>query len=88
MRLNFHNLLSGWHDDLIGWTRNSAPKLLVILIAAFVSVRILGLLTRKVVEISERNSARGIRVQQVRTVAGATNSIGVFIIVSDTTLST
>jgi small-conductance mechanosensitive channel len=81
MKLDFKSLLPLWHDDLVEWTRNVAPKLLVILILAFVSVRILGLLTRKVIEMSEKHSARGIRVQQVRTVAGVVHSLGVFVIV-------
>jgi moderate conductance mechanosensitive channel len=80
MKLNFHNLLPQWHDDLVEWTRNVAPKLLVILVVAFIAVRLLGLISRKVVEVSEKHSARGIRVQQIRTIAGAIHSIGVFII--------
>lgn len=81
MKFDFNNLLTAWHDDLFHWVRTVAPKLLVILILAFVAVRLLGLLSRKVVEVSERHSARGIRVQQVRTLAGAIHSIGVFVIV-------
>ncbi|HLW55316.1 MAG TPA: mechanosensitive ion channel family protein [Candidatus Angelobacter sp.] len=81
MKVDFHSLLPEWHDDLVEWTRNVAPKLLVILILAFISVRLLGLLSRKVIEMSEKHSARGIRVQQVRTVAGVIHSLGVFVIV-------
>lgn len=80
MKFDFNNLINAWHDDLVQWVRNVAPKLLLILILAFVAVRLLGLLSRKVVEVSEKHSARGIRVQQVRTLAGAVHSIGVFII--------
>jgi small conductance mechanosensitive channel len=81
MELNFRNLLQAWHGDLVEWTRNAAPKLLVILLLAFIAVRLLGVISRKVVEMSEKHSTGGLRVQQVRTVAGAVRSIGVFIIV-------
>jgi small-conductance mechanosensitive channel len=81
MRADFNTLWTLWHDDLVEWTRTVAPKLLVILILAFVSVRLLGLLSRKVVEVSEKHSPRGVRVQQIRTVAGVVRSLGVFVIV-------
>ena len=81
MEPQFQNLLRDWHGDLVQWTRNVAPKLLVILILAFIGVRLLGLLSRKAVEFSEKASARGLRAQQVRTVTGVIHSIGVFVIV-------
>ena len=87
MKLDFTNLRSAWHDDLVEWIRNAAPKLLVILVLAFIAVRLLGLISRKVVEVSEKHSVRGIRVQQVRTVSGAIRSIGVFVIVFFTFMS-
>jgi len=81
MELNFRNLLQAWHGDLVQWTRNAAPKLLVILLLAFIAVRLLGVISRKVVEMSEKHSTGSLRVQQVRTLAGAIRSIGVFTIV-------
>ena len=48
-----------WHNYLVVWTRDKAPKLLVILVLAFIFVRLLGLITRKVVALSEKTSGHG-----------------------------
>ncbi|HXB22478.1 MAG TPA: mechanosensitive ion channel family protein [Candidatus Solibacter sp.] len=77
----WENLLRDWHDDLIWWARHGVPRLLVIFLLAFCLVRILGIITRKVVELSKKGSRPTLRVQQVRTLAGAIHSFGVFIVV-------
>jgi small conductance mechanosensitive channel len=81
MQESFGNIWHGWHNYLVEWTRDSAPKLLVILALAFIFVRLLNVLTRKAVALSERNAHQGaVRTQQVKTVAGVVRSIGVFLI--------
>lgn len=82
MEDQFSNIWHQWHNYLVVWTRDRAPKLLVILVLAFILVRLLGLITRKIVALSERTSAHGaVRSQQVRTVVGVVRSVGVFLIV-------
>lgn len=82
MEEQFSNIWHQWHNYLVVWTRDRAPKLLVILVLAFILVRLLGLITRKIVALSERTPAHGaVRSQQVRTVVGVVSSIGVFLIV-------
>lgn len=82
MNESFGNIWQQWHSYLVGWTRDRAPKLVVILVLAFIFVRLLGVITRKVVAVAEKNSSRGaLRAQQVRTVAGVVHSAGVFFIV-------
>ena len=82
MKENFSNVWHNWHDYLVAWTRDRAPKLLVILLLAFIFVRLLNLVTRKMVAFSERDRARGtVRTQQVRTLTGVIRSTGVFLIV-------
>jgi moderate conductance mechanosensitive channel len=82
MKENFSNIWHNWHDYLVAWTRDRAPKLLVILLLAFIFVRLLNLVTRKMVAFSERGPARGtVRTQQVRTLTGVIRSTGVFLIV-------
>ena len=82
MEEQFSNIWHQWHNYLVVWTRDRAPKLLVILVLAFILVRLLGLITRKIVALSERTSAHGaVRSQQVRTVVGVVRSVGVFLIV-------
>ena len=88
MEDQFSNLWNNWHKDLVEWTRNTAPKLLLILVLAFLLVRLLNFATRKVVGLSEKTSGRGpVRAQQVRTLTGVIRSIGVFLIVFLTGMS-
>lgn len=82
MEEQFGNIWHQWHNYLVEWTRDKAPKLAVILVLAFVFVRLLGVITQKLVAVAERNSSRGaVRAQQVKTVAGVIHSAGVFFIV-------
>jgi small-conductance mechanosensitive channel len=81
MEDQFGNLWNIWHHDLLTWTRESAPKLVVILVLAFIFVRLLGLITRKLVVISEKSAHGAIRTQQIRTITGVVRSVGVFLIV-------
>jgi small conductance mechanosensitive channel len=81
MQEHFSDIWHKWHDYLVAWTRDKAPKLIVILVLAFIFVRLLGLITRKVVALSDRSSHGRLRTQQVRTVVGVVRSIGVFLIV-------
>jgi small-conductance mechanosensitive channel len=88
MEEKFGNILHEWHNYLVAWTRDRAPKLIVILLLAFVFVRILGAITRRIVAFSEKRAPDGLqRAQQVRTVAGVIRSVGVFLIVFFTLMS-
>jgi len=75
-----------WHDDLIWWVRHGVPKLVVILVLAFVLIRLLEIVTRKLVELSKRSTTGAVRVPQIRTLAGVIRSFGVFLIVFITAL--
>ena len=82
MDTRFGNILHDWHNYLIEWTRDRAPKLALILVLAFVFIRLLGFVTRKLVSLSEKGRAPGaLRAQQVRTVVGMIHSVGVFLII-------
>jgi len=82
MEERFGDILHQWHNYMVAWTRDRAPKLLVILGLAFIFVRLLGLIGNRVVAFSERRAADGLqRAQQVRTVTGVIRSVGVFLIV-------
>src|ERR1700704_234835 len=82
MEERFSTIWHYWHNYLVAWTRDRAPKLLVILVMAFIFVRLLGLITRKLVALSERGPTHGpVRAQQVRTITGVIRSVGVFLIV-------
>ena len=81
MEEKFSNIWHEWHNYLVGWTRDRAPKLLVILVMAFIFVRLLGLITGKLVALTEKSSHGPVRAQQVRTITGVVRSVGVFLIV-------
>jgi moderate conductance mechanosensitive channel len=87
MEDQFSNLWQNWHHDLVVWTREQAPKLVVILVLAFIFVRLLGLMTRKLVAMSEKSAHGTVRTQQVRTITGVVRSVGVFLIVFFTGMS-
>jgi small conductance mechanosensitive channel len=78
---HFGDIWQKWHHDLVWWTSERAPKLLVILVLAFIFVRLLSLITRKIVALSDRSSHGRLRTQQVRTLVSVVRSVGVFLII-------
>ncbi|HMF91304.1 MAG TPA: mechanosensitive ion channel family protein [Candidatus Angelobacter sp.] len=88
MDLKFSNIWHEWHDYMVTWTRDRAPKLLIILVVAFIFVRLLGVITRRIIAFSEKRSpGNPMQAQQVRTVVGAIQSFGVLLIVFFTSMS-
>jgi moderate conductance mechanosensitive channel len=81
MHENFGEIWQRWHDYLVAWTRDQAPKVIVILVLAFIFVRLLGLINRRVVALSDRSAHGRLRTQQIRTVVGMVRSVGVFLII-------
>ena len=61
MEEKFSNIWHEWHNYLVAWTRDKAPKLVVILVLAFILVRLLGLITRKLVALAEKSSHGPVR---------------------------
>lgn len=81
MEPRFHDLWRDWHDDLIVFARHQLPKLLALLLIAFILIRLLGVATRKTVDISKRKALHPtIRAQQIATVVGVIRSVGIFVI--------
>jgi small-conductance mechanosensitive channel len=81
MQGQFSNIFHDWHGYLVSWTRDRAPKLAVILLLAFIFIRLLRLITRKVVALSEKSAGRGpVRAQQIKTISGMVRSVGVFLV--------
>src|SRR5262249_42796293 len=82
MEPRFHDLWRDWHDDLIVFARHQLPKLLAILLLAFILIRALGVITRKMVELGRQKAVHPtIRAQQITTVVGFIRSAGIFVIV-------
>lgn len=79
------NLNDAWKDmraDTVEWTRHALPRVLVVLVVAFVLIRLLRAATRRLDRFSQ-NITTGERVHQMyqlRTLAQVINSVGVAVI--------
>src|SRR5215467_5367738 len=73
-------LLRDWREDAINFLRHDAPKIVLVVLGAYILTKILRTIARKSADIHLRKLPPGVRVQQVRTVASVLTSVGVFII--------
>jgi moderate conductance mechanosensitive channel len=78
---NLPTLLHGWRDDTMNFVHHDMPKLALIVVGAFILVRIWKAAVRRVAQLQERKLPQGLRLQQVRTVASVVTSVGVLVIV-------
>ncbi|HKD02395.1 MAG TPA: mechanosensitive ion channel family protein [Terriglobales bacterium] len=76
---NIPGLLHAWRVDTMTFLRHDLPKLLLVLLGAFVLMRVLRAVTGKLADLREQRFAQ-VRAQQIRTLAAVINSIGVFVI--------
>ena len=74
-------LLHDWRGDTMNFVRYDAPKLVVIILGAYILIKVLRRFARKSADLHVRKLPPGIRVQQVRTVTSVLTSVGVFAIV-------
>jgi small conductance mechanosensitive channel len=75
---NLPALFRGWRDDTLNFVRHAVPKIILIILGAYILMRMLRAFARKSAELHVRKLPPGIRVQQVRTVASVLTSVGVF----------
>jgi moderate conductance mechanosensitive channel len=73
-------LLRDWREDTMTFLRHDAPKIILVLLGAYILTRLLRAIARKSAELHVRKLPPGVRVQQVRTVASVLTSVGVFVI--------
>jgi small conductance mechanosensitive channel len=78
---NIPALLHDWRQDTMMFLRNDVPKIVFIVLGAYVLVRMLRSFARRTADLHVRKLPPGIHVQQVRTVASVLTSVGVFVIV-------
>jgi moderate conductance mechanosensitive channel len=77
---NLKTLFFDWGSDAKEFLHHDLPKLLLVLIVAFVLVRLLRLITRKIAGFEEERLPSGVRAQQVRTLANVITGVGVTVI--------
>ena len=71
-----------WKTDGENFLRKDAPKILVVLVVAFVLVRLLKLTTARLAKFSRSEALpTALRAQQLRTLASVLNSVGIAVIV-------
>src|SRR5208337_3409664 len=74
-------LLDYWRGDAFEFLRHRVPRIIGVLIIAFILARLLRKLSRHLSELSNRQGlATGLRAQQLRTLASVIYSVGVFAI--------
>lgn len=77
---NISALLHDWRDDSMNFLRHDAPKIVFVLVAAYILIRILRGIARKTADLQIRKLPPGMRVQQIRTLTSVITSVGVFVI--------
>jgi len=75
------DLLRDWREDTMTFLRHDVPKLLVVVIGAFILIRVLRAITRRIATLHVHRLPSGIRAEQVRTLAAVITSVGVFVVV-------
>ena len=78
---NFRELLLAWRTDALEFLHQHAPRIALILLLAFFGLRLFRVIVHKMVAFQRKRPSQAVRVQQIQTLAGVINSIGVFIIV-------
>lgn len=76
---NLPALLHDWREDTMNFLRHDMPKIVFVVLAAFVLTRIIRAVARKTADLQVRKLPP-VRVQQVRSVASVVTSISVFVI--------
>jgi moderate conductance mechanosensitive channel len=78
---SLRELLLAWRGDAMEFLHKHAPRIALILILAFLGLRLFKVIVRKMVAFQSKRPSQAVRAQQIQTLAGVINSIGVFLIV-------
>ncbi len=81
-RHNFLGILDSWSDDTFDFVRHQVPRIVAVVIIAFVLTRLLRMATRHINDLSSKESLpSALRRQQIRTISSVIYSVGVFVII-------
>lgn len=78
---SLRELLLAWRGDAMEFLHKHAPRIALILILAFLGLRLFKVIVQKMVAFQSKRPSQAVRAQQIQTLAGVINSIGVFLIV-------
>jgi small conductance mechanosensitive channel len=74
-------MLDGWSDDTFEFVRHQVPRIVAVLIIAFILTRLLKIVAHKLSALSEHDVLpSAVRSQQLRTLSSVIYSVGLFII--------
>jgi len=74
-------VLNDWGDDTFSFLRHQFPRIVAILLVAFILSRLLKLVAKHFTELSNRQDLpSSVRSQQIRTLSSVVYSIGLFVI--------
>src|SRR5277367_5426420 len=80
-------VINDWRDDAFDFARHQFPRILAVLLIAFILSRLLKLVTRHLTELSHRHDLpSSVRSQQLRTLSSVSYSIGLFVILFITSM--
>lgn len=75
-------VINDWGDDAYDFLRRQVPRVIAVLIIAFILTRLLNLVSRHLGELSNRQDLpSSVRSQQLRTLATVIYSVGVIVII-------
>jgi moderate conductance mechanosensitive channel len=74
------SLLQDWRQDWSRFVRHDLPRIVVLIVAAFIVIRILRSVTGRIATLRTRKFPSGIRVQQIQTLASVISSVGTFVV--------
>ncbi len=83
---HFDQLLDRWRIAGLEFIQDKVPTILVDLVIAMILIRLLRMITRPLSQYSREAAPGGVRGQQLRTMAGVINGVGMFIILFVTAL--
>src|SRR5450432_3584146 len=78
----FLEVLDDWGDDTFDFLRHQVPRIVAVLVIAFVLSRLLKLVSRHLGELSNRQDLpSSVRSQQLRTLSSIIYSVGAIVII-------
>ncbi len=78
---NLLQILNNWSDDTFDFARHQVPRIVAVLIIAFILTRLLKVVSRHLTELSTSQGLPStVRAQQLRTLSSVIHGIGLFVI--------
>jgi small-conductance mechanosensitive channel len=78
---NLLQILNNWSDDAFDFVRHQVPRIVTVLIIAFILTRLLKVVSRHLSQLSTSEAfPSAVRAQQLRTLSSVIHGVGIFVI--------